>query len=111
MAAWRSRAKRSEKIQRIGIIDNSPSWEPFRQQLRDLHYVEGQNLAYAYLRTDGRPVQCFKAGGLAWHGMLLVLAARCKLCGWAGQEHGGSIRRPIFAVIAPFQRYGRVPPA
>ena len=30
------------KIQRIGIIDDSPSWEPFRQQLRDLHYVEGQ---------------------------------------------------------------------
>ncbi len=45
------------KIQRIGIIDNSPSWDPFRQQLRDLHYVEGQNLAYVYLRTDGSPDQ------------------------------------------------------
>jgi putative ABC transport system substrate-binding protein len=45
------------KIQRIGIIDDSPSWEPFRQQLRDLHYVENQNLAYVYLRTDGSPDQ------------------------------------------------------
>ena len=40
-------------IARIGIIDDSPSWDPFRQQLRELHYVDGQNLAYVYLRTDG----------------------------------------------------------
>ena len=44
-------------IERIGIIDDSPSWDPFRQQLRELHYVEGQNLAYVYLRTDGSPGQ------------------------------------------------------
>ena len=29
----------------------------FRQQLRELNYVEGQNLAYVYLRTDGSPDQ------------------------------------------------------
>ena len=34
------------KVQRIGIIDDSPSWDPFRQQLRELNYVEGQNLTY-----------------------------------------------------------------
>src|SRR6516165_5952105 len=45
------------RIQRIGIIDDSPSWDPFRQQLRELHYVEGQNLTYVYLRTDGSPAQ------------------------------------------------------
>src|SRR5271166_561905 len=45
------------RVQRIGIIDDSPSWHPFRQQLRELHYVEGQNLAYVYLRTDGSPNQ------------------------------------------------------
>jgi ABC-type uncharacterized transport system substrate-binding protein len=45
------------KIQRIGIIDNSPSWDPFRQQLRELNYVESQNLTYVYLRTDGSPDQ------------------------------------------------------
>ena len=52
------RAQRATgRIQRIGIIDDSPSWDPFRQQLRELHYVEGQNLAYVYLRTDGSPNQ------------------------------------------------------
>src|SRR5215471_18328083 len=45
------------RIQRIGIIDDSPSWDPFRQQLRELHYAEGQNLAYVYLRADGSPNQ------------------------------------------------------
>ena len=45
------------KVQRIGIVDDSPSWDPFRQQLRELNYVEGQNLTYVYLRTDGSPAQ------------------------------------------------------
>src|SRR5579864_8851534 len=45
------------KIARIGIIDDSPSWDPFRQQLRELYYVEGQNLAYVSLRTNGNPNQ------------------------------------------------------
>src|SRR5260370_208488 len=45
------------RVQRIGIIDDSPSWDPFRQQLRELYYVEGQNLTYVYLRTDGSPAQ------------------------------------------------------
>jgi putative tryptophan/tyrosine transport system substrate-binding protein len=47
----------TRKIHRIGIIDDSTSWDPFRQQLRELHYVEGQNLAYVYLRTNGDPDQ------------------------------------------------------
>jgi putative ABC transport system substrate-binding protein len=45
------------KIALIGVIDDSPSWDSFRQQLRELHYVEGQNLAYVYLRTTGDPGQ------------------------------------------------------
>src|SRR5215471_6901644 len=57
-AAWAFAARaQSQRIQRIGIIDDSPNWDPFRQQLRELHYVEGQNLAYVYLRTDGSPNQ------------------------------------------------------
>jgi len=57
---WPLRARAQSaigKIRRIGIIDDSPSWNPFRQQLRELNYVEGQSLAYVYLRTDGSPDQ------------------------------------------------------
>ena len=45
------------KIARIGIIDDLPNWDPFRQQLRDLNYIEGQNLAYVSLSTNGNPDQ------------------------------------------------------
>jgi putative tryptophan/tyrosine transport system substrate-binding protein len=58
--AWplAARAQRATgKIARIGIIDDSPSWDPFRQQLRDLNYVEGQNLVYVSLSTNGNPDQ------------------------------------------------------
>ena len=47
----------SKKFVRIGIIDDSPAWDPFRQQLRQLNYVEGQNVAYVRLQTDGSPAQ------------------------------------------------------
>jgi len=47
----------SGKIARLGIIDDAPYWDSFRQQLRELHYVEGQNIGYVYLRTDGSPAQ------------------------------------------------------
>jgi putative tryptophan/tyrosine transport system substrate-binding protein len=59
-AAWPIAARAQgppRKIARIGIIDDSPSWDPFRQQLRELQYVEGQNVAYVYLRTNGDPDQ------------------------------------------------------
>jgi putative tryptophan/tyrosine transport system substrate-binding protein len=52
-----ARAQRAGKIQRVGIIDDSPSWDPFRLQLRELHYIEGQNLAYVSQRTNSEPDQ------------------------------------------------------
>ena len=58
--AWPLAARAQDapgKVARVGIIDNSPSWDSFRQQLRELNYVEGQNIAYVYLRTDGSPAQ------------------------------------------------------
>jgi len=30
-------------------------WQPFRQALRDLGYVEGQNIAYEYRYGEGAP--------------------------------------------------------
>jgi len=52
-----ARAQKVAGIRRVGIIDDSPSWNPFRQRLRELNYVEGENLTYVYLRTDGSPAQ------------------------------------------------------
>jgi putative ABC transport system substrate-binding protein len=65
----------SEKIPRIGIIDDSPSWDPFRQQLRELHYVEGQNLAYVSLRTNGEADQLDAAASALAHIPVDVIVA------------------------------------
>jgi putative tryptophan/tyrosine transport system substrate-binding protein len=51
------------KIARVGIIDDGSDWEPFRQEMRELHYVEGQNVAFEYRRTDGLPDRLAAAAG------------------------------------------------
>src|SRR5262245_5966120 len=51
----RARAQQPAKIPRIGIIDDAPMWQAFRQALRELGYVEGQNIAYEYRYGEGAP--------------------------------------------------------
>ena len=53
--AARARNSGRTKIPRIGIIDDGPIWEPFRQALREAGYVEGQTIAFEYRRADGNP--------------------------------------------------------
>src|SRR5215813_5104071 len=55
--AWplAARAQQQGKIPRIGIIDDAPMWNAFRQGLRDLGYLEGQNIAFDYRYADGAP--------------------------------------------------------
>ena len=42
------------KIPRIGLLDYAALWEPLRQGLRDLGYVEGKNIAFEYRPSEGR---------------------------------------------------------
>jgi putative tryptophan/tyrosine transport system substrate-binding protein len=50
--AW---GEQPSKIPRIGILDDTPMWQPFRQALHELGYVEGQNIAYEYRYGEGAP--------------------------------------------------------
>jgi putative tryptophan/tyrosine transport system substrate-binding protein len=43
------------KNARVGIIDDGPDWEAFRQELHELNYIEGQNIAFENRRADGMP--------------------------------------------------------
>ena len=55
-AVWplAARGQQVERLRRIGVIDYTPMWEPFRNVLRDLGYVEGQNLAFEYRAAGGK---------------------------------------------------------
>jgi putative ABC transport system substrate-binding protein len=64
IAAWPFAAHgypRSGGIAHVGIIDNGPIWDPFRQQLRALNYVEGKNIAFDYRSAGGAPDRLFVA--------------------------------------------------
>jgi len=58
-AAWplASRAQQALKIPRIGIVDDAPMWQAFRQAMRELGYVEGQTVNYEYRYSAGEPDQ------------------------------------------------------
>ena len=55
-ATWplAARAQKGAKIPRIGIIDDEPLWDIFRQGLRDLGYIENQNIAIEYRSAESK---------------------------------------------------------
>ena len=56
---WHGRGPRAQqrraKIPRVGIIDDGPVWNSFRQALREAGYVDGQTIAFEYRVADGKP--------------------------------------------------------
>jgi putative ABC transport system substrate-binding protein len=57
-AAWPLLARaqqRPSKIPRIGIIDDAPIWDHFRQGLQQAGYVEGRDIAIEYRSSGGEP--------------------------------------------------------
>jgi len=61
--AWplAARAQQPAKVPRIGIIDDAPIWDYFRQGLRDLGYVHGQNIIIEYRSAQGEPERLAQA--------------------------------------------------
>jgi putative ABC transport system substrate-binding protein len=47
--------ERPGKIARIGIIDDAPMWNDYRQGLRAAGYVEGRSMAFEYRVAEGKP--------------------------------------------------------
>src|SRR5262252_1406762 len=54
-AAWlvAARAQQAAKLPTIGIIDDEPVWDHFRQGLRDLGYIERENVLIEYRSAGG----------------------------------------------------------
>jgi putative ABC transport system substrate-binding protein len=53
--AWPRGSAGAAKVPRVGIIDDGSDWGAFRQELHELNYVEGQNIAFEYRQVDGTP--------------------------------------------------------
>jgi len=56
--AWPLAARAQQpaaKLPRIGIIDDMPIWNHFRQALHDLGYIEGHTIAFEYRTAQGVP--------------------------------------------------------
>ncbi len=54
-------ARAEQRILHIGIIDDAPIWNIFREQIRQLNYIEGQNIAFDYRVAQGIPGRLRKA--------------------------------------------------
>jgi hypothetical protein len=57
-AGWPTSARaqqRPTKLPVIGIIDDAPMWNHFRQGLHELGYAEGQNIKFEYRSAGGQP--------------------------------------------------------
>src|SRR5689334_19940072 len=48
-------AQQQGKIWRIGIIEDGPLWNYFRERLRDLGDIDGQNITIESRRANGNP--------------------------------------------------------
>jgi putative ABC transport system substrate-binding protein len=49
--------QRGKKISRIGIIDDAPIWQHFREALRQAGFVEGDSVVYEYRTAAGDPAR------------------------------------------------------
>src|SRR5262249_17867932 len=54
--AWplAARGQQAAKLPTIGIIDDEPVWDHFRQGLRDLGFIERENVLIEYRSAGGR---------------------------------------------------------
>src|SRR5262249_29805986 len=56
-------AQQGARVPRIGIVDDAPMWQSFRQALREFGYVEGQSVNYEYRYSEGVPDRLAAAVG------------------------------------------------
>jgi len=109
-AAWPrvARAQQPGKIPRIGIIDDSVHWNAFRHGMRDLGYVEGQNIAFDYAYGDGVPERLAEAAAVLVRRQVDVIATFGTPASFAAKQATTTI--PIVMIsIGDALRIGLVP--
>jgi len=101
-------AQYETKIPRIGIIDDSPRWNAFRHGLRDLGYLEGQNIAFDYAYGDGVPERLAEAAAALVRRPVDLIATYATPASFAAKQ--ATITIPIVMIsIGDPVRAGLVP--
>jgi putative tryptophan/tyrosine transport system substrate-binding protein len=109
-SAWPSAAREQGpgKIPRIGIIDDSPRWNAFRHGLRDLGYLEGQNIAFDYAYGDGVPERLAEAAAALVRRPVDVIATYATPASFAAKQATTTIPIVMISIGDPV-RAGLVP--
>src|SRR5262245_35560452 len=109
-AVWplAAHAQQAGKIPRIGIIDDSPRWNAFRHELRDLGYLEGQNIAFDYAYADGVPERLAEAAAALVRRPVDVIATYGTPATFAAKQATTTIPIVMIAIGDPV-RAGLVP--
>jgi len=109
-AAWplAARAQQAGKMPRIGIIDDSPRWNAFRHRLRDLGYLEGQNIAFDYAYGDGVPERLAEAARTLVRRPVDVIATFATPASFAAKQATTTIPIVMISIGDPV-RTGLVP--
>ena len=96
--AWPRGSAGAAKIPRVGIIDDGSDWEAFRQELHELNYIEGQNVAFEYRQVDGAPGRLAAAARELAQIPVDVIAVYGTPAGQAAQQATKSIPIVVIAV-------------
>jgi putative ABC transport system substrate-binding protein len=101
-------AQQPGKIPRIGIIDDAPRWNAFRHRLRDLGYLEGQNIAFDYAYGDGVPERLAEAAAALVRRPVDVIATFGTPASFAAKQSTTTIPIVMISIGDPV-RAGLVP--
>jgi putative ABC transport system substrate-binding protein len=96
--AWPRGSAGAAKIARVDIIDDGPDWEAFRQELHELNYIEGQNIAFEYRQVNGTPDRLAAAAHELAQIPVNVIAVYGTPAGQAAQQATKSIPIVVIAV-------------
>src|SRR5499433_2966760 len=109
-AAWPlgASARQPGKIPRIGISDDAPRWNAFRHGLRDLGYLEGQNIAFEYAYGDGVPERLAEAAAALVRRPVDVIATYGTPASFAAKQSTTTIPIVMISIGDPV-RAGLVP--
>src|SRR2546430_166590 len=97
-------AQYETKIPRIGIIDDSPRWKAFRHGLRDLGYLEGQNIAFDYAYGDGVPERLANAAAALVRRPVDVIATYGTPASFAAKQATTTIPIVMISIGDPFHQ-------